>query len=151
MPHEIVNELRLFVGCSIKTSPKAKYKCIKIGHYITPGNLTECKGKLAAWFHSAKAKSDKVIILDFVKTCHWYRTEIAHIKTMPSGAKFPDHYRMMMYYITKYCGLCGSIPNKNENALLYYALALRYGANQSLHGSGLRSVSLLNNTISSAP
>ncbi len=90
------------------------YTITKIGPYIPRGKKSKCKGKLAIWFKSPKAKKHKIIIWESVLIAR----EFLKCATKSGNAQVFDMY--LAFY--RYYGINNPFPNFYDNQQLIFKL-----------------------------
>ena len=90
------------------------YTITKIGPYVPRGEKSKCKGKLAIWFKSPKAKKHKIII--------WESVLIARELLKRAGKSGNAHVFDMYLAFYHYYGTNNSFPNSYDNQQLILKL-----------------------------
>ncbi len=90
------------------------YTITNIGPYIPRGKKSKCKGKLAIWFKSPKAKKDKIIIWESVLIAR----ELLKRTDKSGNAQVFDMY--LAFYHSY--GINNPFPNFYDNQQLIFKL-----------------------------
>ena len=90
------------------------YTITKIGPYNPPGNKSTCKGKLAIWFKSPRAKKHKIII--------WESVLIARELLRRSGKSKDAQFVDLQLAFYRYYGYNNPFPNFYVNQQLVFKL-----------------------------